>query len=60
MTSQKSEHEASEKATNRMPSDSTFYDKVVPAILIIMGLIMLGLILFALGVLLGLIPFVGL
>lgn len=48
-----------DRPTNRMPSDSTFYDKVVPVLLIVLAVIMAGLILFALGVLLGFIPFVG-
>ncbi len=41
----------------RIDSDSVFYNRVVPALLIGMGVIMVVLILFALGVLLGIVPF---
>lgn len=46
-----------ETPTNRMPANSTFFDKVVPALLVALGFIMTALIIFALGVLLGFIPF---
>jgi hypothetical protein len=40
-----------------MPEGSTFYERIVPLVLVGLALIMTGLILFALGVLLGLVPF---
>jgi len=43
--------------TSHMPSNSTFFEKVVPALLIGMAILMGTLILFAAGVLLGLISF---
>jgi hypothetical protein len=42
---------------NRMPANSVFYEKIVPIILIAFGIVMAGLILFAAGVLLGLIHY---
>ncbi len=42
---------------SRIPEDSTFYQKVVPALLLVMAIITSGLILFALGVLVGVISF---
>ena len=42
---------------SHMPKDSFLFEKVVPASLIIMGIVTVGLILFAAGVLLGLIKF---
>lgn len=40
-----------------MPPNSIFFEKLVPVILVILGVICAGLILFAAGVLLGLIQF---
>ncbi|MGW8319297.1 MAG: hypothetical protein ACWGPS_08630 [Candidatus Promineifilaceae bacterium] len=40
-----------------MPDDSTFYEKVVPALLIGLGALTVILILVALGVLLGVVKF---
>lgn len=45
------------KGANRMPGDSTFYEKVVPALLIGLGALTVILILIALGVLLGIVKF---
>ena len=44
--------------THKMPDDSTFYDKVIPALFIGLTVIMTLLILFAIGVLTGLVPWV--
>jgi hypothetical protein len=44
-------------SSTRMPENSTLFDKVIPASLIVMGIITLGLILFAAGVLLGFVKF---
>lgn len=41
------------KGANRMPSDSLFYEKIVPALLIALGTLMVLLILVAIGILLG-------
>ena len=40
-----------------MPSDSLFYGRLVPVILIVLGIVMFVLIIIALGVLLGIVPF---
>jgi len=42
---------------SHIPKNSFLFEKVVPASLIAMGIITLGLILFAAGVLLGIIKF---
>lgn len=46
-----------EKPSNRMPENSTFFERVVPILLIVLAVVMASLILFALGVLIGLVPF---
>jgi hypothetical protein len=45
------------KSKSHMPKDSLFFEKIVPVSLIAMGVITLGLILFAAGVILGIIQF---
>jgi len=45
------------KSKSHMPKDSLFFDKIVPVSLIAMGVITLGLIVFAAGVILGIINF---
>jgi hypothetical protein len=40
-----------------MPADSAFFERVVPALLVVLGIITVGLIVFAAGILLGFIPF---
>jgi len=45
----------SSKDSKRMPADSEFYNKLVPIILIALAVLTVVLILFAAGVLLGLI-----
>ena len=42
---------------SRLPQKSFFFEKIVPASLITLGVVTVALILFALGVLLGLIRF---
>jgi hypothetical protein len=42
---------------SHMPKDSFLFEKIVPASLVVMGIVTLGLILFAAGVLLGLVKF---
>ncbi len=41
----------------RMPQGSPFFEKVIPALLILMGAITAALILFAFGVLFGIVHF---
>lgn len=48
---------ATNKPQSHMPKDSTFFEKVIPALLIFMGVLTVVLILFAAGVLLGIIRF---
>ena len=45
------------KSKSHMPQNSVFFEKIVPIVLIILGIIMLGLMLFAAGVLVGLVHF---
>ena len=42
---------------SHMPKDSLFFEKIVPISLITMGIVTLGLILFAAGVILGIVHF---
>ncbi len=42
---------------SRMPDNSIFFEKVVPILLVLMGVVMIALVLFAAGVLLGFIQF---
>jgi hypothetical protein len=42
--------------SKRMPADSTFYNKLVPIILIALAVLMVIVILAAAGILLGLVP----
>ena len=44
-------------STSHIPEKSTLFETVIPAALIVMGIITLGLILFAAGVLLGFVKF---
>lgn len=44
------------KSSSRMPEDSVFYDKVLPALFVVLGVVMIVLIAFAVGVLAGIIP----
>jgi hypothetical protein len=44
------------RARSRVPEDSIFYTRIVPLLLIFMGIVMTALILVALGVLLGWVP----
>lgn len=45
------------KQNSHMPKDSVLFERIVPALLMLMGIVMVGLILFAAGVLLGLVSF---
>jgi len=45
------------KSKSHMPKDSVFFEKIVPISLIAMGIITFGLILFAAGVILGIVQF---
>ena len=42
---------------SRIPSNSFFYEKIVPGILISLGIVMVGLIFFAAAIILGLISY---
>lgn len=42
---------------SHMPQHSVFFEKIVPILLVLMGIIMAALILFAAGVLLGIVNF---
>lgn len=46
-----------ERTSNRMPENSQFFERVVPLLLIVLAVVMVSLILFAMGVLIGWIPF---
>ncbi len=45
------------KSQSRVPEDSTFYSRVVPILLVAMAVVMIVLILFALGVVTGIVQF---
>lgn len=45
------------RGSSRMPSNSLLFEKIVPILLGALGLVMVGLVLFAAGVLLGLVKF---
>lgn len=42
---------------SHIPPNSLLFEKVIPALLVLMGIVTLGLVLFAAGVLLGLVHF---
>ncbi len=39
---------------SRMPEGSVFYDRIVPAVLVLLGVVMVVVVVFSIGVLLGL------
>jgi hypothetical protein len=45
------------KSKSHIPKNSLFFEKIVPISLVAMGIITLGLILFAAGVILGIVQF---
>jgi hypothetical protein len=45
------------KGTSRMPENSNFYMRIVPVLLVIFGIMMLALVLFAGAVLMGIVRF---
>jgi len=45
------------RSRSRLPQKSVFFEKIVPASLVMLGVVMVVLVLFALGVLAGLIQF---
>ncbi len=57
MASRKPANRPRQAGASRMPEGSVFYERVVPALLVVLGVVMLVLILVAAGVLLGLISF---
>ena len=52
-----SETARQKKGMSRIPSGSVFFEKVVPVLLVLMGVAMVALILFATGVLIGVVHF---
>jgi hypothetical protein len=46
-----------QRSSSHMPEDSFFFEKAVPVLLILLGIVMVGLILIAAGVLIGLVQF---
>ena len=55
LTEDQEERRRVPKGANRMPSDSVFFDRLVPIILITLGVITVILILVAAGILLGIV-----
>ena len=49
--------QAKMKRKSHMPQNSVLFEKIVPALLILLGIITLGLILFSGAILLGMIQF---
>jgi hypothetical protein len=56
MPSNKSSQE-SKTSKSHAPQDSVMFERVIPALLIVLGVVMVLLILFAAGVLLGIVHF---
>ena len=50
-------NQSNQNKKSHMPKDSLFFERIVPISLIAMGVIMSGLILFAAGVILGIVQF---
>ena len=50
-------HRSAVLQKSHMPEHSVFFEKIVPILLVAMGIIMAALILFAAGVLLGVVHF---
>ncbi|MFN2149495.1 MAG: hypothetical protein ACK2T2_14000 [Anaerolineales bacterium] len=46
-----------ENKPSHVPADSSLYNRVLPVLLILLGIVMVGLIVVALGVLLGFTPY---
>ena len=46
-----------ENKISHMPENSLFYEKIIPTLMIVMGIVTVALIVFAVGVLLGFIKF---
>lgn len=44
---------APQPGSQRMPSESVFYDRIVPILIAVLGIVMLAIIIIAAGVLLG-------
>ena len=57
MIKDKSQRRLAQRATSHMPENSFFYEKIVPVLLIILGIVMVSMIIFATGIILGLIKF---
>jgi hypothetical protein len=51
------QEKAETRASSHIPEGSVFFEKVVPALLVLMGVVMAALILFAACVLLGIVRF---
>lgn len=49
--------QARTESKSHIPKNSLLFEKIIPALLILMGIITLGLMLFAAGVLLGIVHF---
>jgi hypothetical protein len=45
------------RGTSHMPTDSVLFERVIPVVLAALGIVTVVLILFAAGVLLGIVPF---
>jgi len=45
------------RQSSHMPQRSVFFEKIVPILLVVLGMIMAGLVLFAAGVILGIVRF---
>lgn len=51
------DQEERKQSPARIEADSIFFNRIVPALLVAMGVVMALLIILALGVLLGIVPF---
>lgn len=57
MSLTKSESSRPARHARRIPSESVFYQRLIPLLLVLLGVAMLGVIGFAVGILLGVIPY---
>jgi hypothetical protein len=51
------EHLSALRQKSHMPQRSVFFEKIVPILLVALGMIMAGLVLFAAGVIFGIVRF---
>ncbi len=56
-TNDQQKRKSAQRGQSHMPENSLFYEKVIPILLIVLGIVMVALIVFAAAVLMGVIKF---